>query len=116
MTIKLLSTIDSSYQAPLEVLAYSLLQSKHDWTKIEWHIVTETLDSGWQSWLDRMNLQFQSQRATFRIHELQGLSAGELPLRGRARRIMYARLVAPEQLHNMAERLLYLDAEMLVMQ
>ena len=40
MTIKLLSTIDSSYQAPLEVLAYSLLQSKHDWTTIEWHIVT----------------------------------------------------------------------------
>ena len=35
MTIKLLSTIDSSYQAPLEVLAYSLLQSKHDWTTIE---------------------------------------------------------------------------------
>ena len=116
MTIKLLSTIDSSYQAPLEVLAYSLLQSKHDWTTIEWHIVTETLDSGWQSWLDRMNLQFQSQRATFKVHELQGLSAGELPLRGRARRIMYARLVAPEQLDNVAERLLYLDADMLVMQ
>lgn len=116
MTIKLLSTIDSIYQVPLEVLIYSLLQSKHDSTKIEWHIVVETLDNGWQSWIDRMNFQFQSQRATFKIHELQGLSAKELPLRGRARRIMYARLVSPEQLHDSAERLLYLDADMLVMQ
>lgn len=116
MSIKLLSTIDLSYQVPLEVMASSLLEAKHDWTRIEWHIVVEALDSGWQSWLDSLNLRFQSQRATFRIHELKGLSAGEFPLRGRARRIMYARLVAPEQLHDEAERLLYLDADMLVMQ
>lgn len=114
MTIKLLSTIDLSYKEPLEILAYSLLQSKHDWTRIEWHIMTETLDSGWHSWLDRMNLQFQSQRAVFKIHELPDLSAKELPLRGRARKIMYARLFATEQLHNVAKKLLYLDADMLV--
>lgn len=113
--IQLLSTIGRSYQVPFEVLAYSVVISKQPETAIEWHIVVEAIDTGWQDWLHHLNQRYQRNKTTFQLHKLQGLESARLPLRGRAQKIMYARLAAPEQLQKHARKLLYLDADLLVL-
>jgi len=46
--ISLLSTINQNYQAPLEVLAASLLRTKQDTTTVEWHVFSSPgIGSAW---------------------------------------------------------------------
>ncbi len=115
MDITLLCTIDRHYQAPLEVLASSLLRAKHPATAIEWHVFTDETGGDWDAWLARLRARYRAQHATFILHPLPELAQAPLPLRGRARPIMYARLLAPARLAPLATRVLYLDADMIVL-
>jgi lipopolysaccharide biosynthesis glycosyltransferase len=113
--ITLLSTINRNYWAPLEVLAASLLRAKQPATEVEWHVFTDEDVTGWDGWILRMHARHDAQRASFVLHHQSELSEAGLPLRGRARPIMYARLVAPGLLANRCARVLYLDADMLAL-
>ena len=115
MDISLLSTINKNYWIPFEILATSLLRAKQATTAIEWHVFTDEDDGDWTGWLARMHARFRSDRGSFILHRLHGLTQAPLPLRGRARPIMYARLLAPGQLAAQCRRVLYLDADMLVL-
>jgi lipopolysaccharide biosynthesis glycosyltransferase len=114
MDISLLSTINTNYRVPLEVLISSLLLNKHASTAIKWHICTDEMDGNWDSWKNEIERRHCHQDLTIIFHRLQEISGRVLPVRGRARPIMYARLFVPEIL-PMAGRALYLDADMLVL-
>ncbi len=115
MDISILSTISTNYRVPFEVLASSVLLTKHASTAIEWHICSDEVDGDWEAWKIEMERRHQGQNVTFVFHQLQGMLSRTLPLRGRARPIMYARLLAPEILPQ-AGRILYFDADMILLQ
>lgn len=115
MRITLLSTINRNYWTPLEVLAASLLRAKQAATEVEWHVFTNEELAGWDGWLRRMQARHGTQHASFVLHHQLELADVALPLRGRARPIMYARLIAPGLLADRCTRLLYLDADMLAL-
>jgi len=112
--ISLVSTINTNYRVPFEILASSLIRAKHESTVIEWHVCTDE-GCDWDTWRMEMDRRHRSQNVSFRVHDLQGTISRSLPLRGRARPIMYARLFAPELLASHAARMLYLDADMIVL-
>lgn len=114
MTISIISTIDRNYRAPFEVLAWSLLRAKHGETAVEWHVFTDEEGGGWDAWLDGLGARHRLRRASFVLHRLPGMSDLPLALRGHARPIMYARLLAPARLALPPGRVLYLDADALV--
>ena len=114
MEISLLSTINTNYRVPLEVLISSLLLHKQNSTAIEWHICTDEADGGWDEWKNEMSHKYNLQNATFIIHRLWEISGQRLPVRGRARPIMYARLLVSDILPFTA-RVIYLDADLLVL-
>jgi lipopolysaccharide biosynthesis glycosyltransferase len=114
MDISLVSTIGTNYRAPLEVLISSLLLNKHASTAIEWHICTDEPDGSWNEWKIEIERRYCRQNASFIIHKLEEIAGRLLPVRGRARPIMYARLLVPEILPSTG-RVLYLDADMLAL-
>ena len=113
MDISLLSAIDQSYRIPFEVMAASLLRTKQPATAVEWHVFTEE-PGDCQSWLAGMNARYSVHNATFVIHRPRWLGDETLPIRGRTRPIVYARLLAPEQAPLSTARALFLDADILV--
>jgi len=115
MTISIISTIDRGYRVPFEVLAWSLLRAKHGETAVEWHVFTDEEGGGWDAWLDELGARHRERRAGFFLHRLPGMSDLPLALRGHARPIMYARLLAPARLAPPPGRVLYLDADALVL-
>jgi lipopolysaccharide biosynthesis glycosyltransferase len=115
MDISLLSTIDRGYQVPFEILASSLLSAKRASTAIEWHVFTDDVTCDWQPWLARLRGRHGGDHATFILHQMDALAGEDLPLRGRAKPIMYARLLAPDRLAALASKVLYLDVDMIVL-
>ena len=115
MTISIISTIDRDYRVPFEVLAWSLLCAKHRETAAEWHVFIDEDGGGWDAWLDELGARHRERRASFLLHRLPGISGLPLALRGHARPIMYARLLAPARLAPPPGRVLYLDADALVL-
>jgi len=111
--ISLLSAIDQSYRIPFEVLVDSVLRTKQPATAVEWHVFTEE-PGDWQSWLAGMNARYRDHNARFVIHCPCWRGDETLPVRGRTRPIVYARLLAPEQAPLATARALFLDADMLV--
>lgn len=115
MDISLLGTIDRNYRVPFEILVSSLLLTKAPSTAIEWHVITDEAGSDWDAWQAKMQARHGGQRVRFILDRLPELASDVLPLRGRARPITYARIFAPERLATVASRLLYLDADMIVL-
>jgi lipopolysaccharide biosynthesis glycosyltransferase len=113
--ITLLSTVNRDYWAPLEVMVATALGAERPDTEVEWHVFTDEDVTGWDGWLTRMHARHGGQRASFILHALPGLANAGLPVRGRARPIMYARLLAPALLADDCPRVLYLDADMIAL-
>ncbi len=114
MDISLLSTINANYRIPFEILLSSLLLNKRASTSVEWHLCTDEAGGGWDEWIFGMAARHGRQKVTLVLHRLGSTFGRRLPLRGRARPIMYARLLVPEILPS-AGRVLYVDADMLVL-
>jgi lipopolysaccharide biosynthesis glycosyltransferase len=112
--ITLASTINRNYWVPFEVLVASLLGNKRATTSVTWHVITDEA-LAWDAWIERMSTQYADAGVTFVPHRLDHGTRRPLPLRGRARPILYARLLVPDMLAAQTERVLYLDADMLVL-
>lgn len=113
--ISIVSTIDRDYRVPFEVLASSLLRAKQAATAVEWHVFTDGGGRGWEEWLEGLNAAHRGRRGSFVLHRALELPAAGLPLRGHARPIMYARILAPAFLAARVPRALYLDADAIVL-
>jgi lipopolysaccharide biosynthesis glycosyltransferase len=113
--IAIISTINRNYEAPFEVLTASLLRAKDIATEIRWHLFTNEDTDAWAGWLARLNARHHAEGASFVVHRLPERPGLTLPLRGRARPIMYARLLAPGLLADSYRRVLYLDADAVVL-
>ena len=115
MRITLLSTINRDYWAPLEVMIATVLAARQGATTVEWHVFTDEDGTGWDGWLSRMNARYGGRGASFVLHAAFCMARAGLPVRGRARPIMYARLLAPGLLAERCARVLYLDADMMAL-
>ena len=116
MDISLLSTIDTNYRTPFQVLVHSVAADRRKAAVIQWHVVTDEPEEGWTDWIAAMNARWACRAVTFILHGAAWLQAEHLPLRGRARPIMYARILAPAKIPCATARLLYLDADMIALQ
>ena len=116
MDLSLLSTINTNYRTPFQVLVHSIAGGKHPATVIEWHIATDEPEDIWQAWIAAMNARWSCKSITFILHGADWLQPEQLPLKGRARPIMYARILAPAKIRCATARLLYLDADMIALQ
>lgn len=116
MRIALLSAIDRRFRDPLAVLVASLLRAKQVATTVEWHVFVHGIDDDWNAWVDELHARHEPQNATFVLHRLEPVAQFTAGLSTPARRIKAARLFAPELLASRLPRLLYLDADMLVLQ
>ncbi len=105
MDLSLLSTINTNYRTPFQVLVHSIATCKQPATVIEWHIATDEPEDVWRTWIAAMNARWSGKSMTFVLHGTDWLQPEQFPLRGRARPIMYARILAPAKIRCATARL-----------
>lgn len=115
MKISLLCTINSNYRIPFQVLARSLVQHKQRSSTIEWHVFTDETGGNWREWIGELNRTYVETSTAFVLHRTTGIIHEKTARRSRAEPIMYARLAAPNSLERHTPRLVYLDADMLML-
>ena len=112
MSIHLLSTITAAYLVPFQVTAASLLASRRASTPVTWHVFEPDMSPE-----DRAAIEagFDGTAVAIAWHRYAQSQLADLPLSGRAAPGMYERIFAPDELPATLERVVYLDADLLVL-
>ncbi len=110
MSIHLLSTINSAYVVPFQVMAHSLHRCRQRTLPVTWHICELGLTAEARVAIQRRleGLDLKVSWHAFDAGRLVGL-----PVWGRAVAAMYERIFVPDTLPESVTRLLYLDGDLL---
>ena len=112
MAMHILSTIDSSYTVPLEATVLSVLEHLPADRSVDWHVLCSGMT-------ERHKAAFAAlageRPVRFHWREVPDDALSNYPVRGHFVPLVYARLLAPDLLPTSVERLLYLDADLLVL-
>jgi len=112
MAMDFLSTIDSRYVAPFGVTVLSTLDHLPADREVDWHI----LCPGMPAEQSRAVARLAGHRPIrFHWHEVPDDALSNYPVRGHFVPMVYARVLAPDLLPARVERVLYLDADLLVL-
>ncbi len=110
--ITIVSTINKNYLLPLSVTANSLLQNKGKRSRIDWFVFESEVSAeekiGFDQFYRETDIRFHW--VTLSAREFENLSTW-----GRAVPRMYQRLAIPDFFQDRASRVLYLDADLLVL-
>ena len=111
MAMHLLSTIDARYMAPFEVTVRSVLDHLPVHREVDWHVLCPVLPEEQRLAVFRLA---DSRPVRFHWHPVPEDALSAYPVRGHFVPMVYARVLAPDILPSSVDRLLYLDADLLV--
>ena len=112
MAMHLLSTIDARYMAPFEVTVRSVLDHLPVHREVDWHVLCPVLPEEQRLAVFRLA---DSRPVRFHWHPVPDDALSAYPVRGHFVPMVYARVLAPDILPSSVDRLLYLDADLLVL-
>lgn len=112
MAMQLLSTIDARYTAPFEVTVRSALDQLPVGRGADWHVLCPGMPDRDKAAIAALAGE---RPVRFHWHEVPDDALSNYPVRGHFVPLVYARILAPDLLPATVERLLYLDADLLVL-
>lgn len=112
MAMHLLSTIDTRYMAPFEVTVLSTIDHLPAERQADWHVLCPEMPREHRLAISRLA---GSRPIRFHWYEVADDALSKYPVRGHFVPMVYARLLAPDILPVRVDRLLYLDADLLVL-
>jgi lipopolysaccharide biosynthesis glycosyltransferase len=110
--ITIASTITKEYLLPLSVTVYSLLKNKRPGLRINWYVFESRIPDTDKAEFERL---YYGTDITFYWISLAHIDLPSLPLWGRALPVMYQRLLIPDFFPAGIQKVLYLDADLLVL-
>ena len=112
MAMHLLSTIDARYMAPFEVTVLSALDHLPADREVDWHVLCPGMTEQQRLTVSKLA---GSRPVRFHWRPVPDDALSRYPVRGHFVPMVYARLLAPDILPGNVDRLLYLDADLLVL-
>jgi lipopolysaccharide biosynthesis glycosyltransferase len=112
MAMQLLSTIDIRYTAPFEVTVLSALDHLPADRHVVWHVMCPGMPEEHRLAITSLA---GGRPVRFHWHEVPDDALSTYPVRGHFVPMVYARVLAPDILPASIDRVLYLDADLLVL-